>query len=377
MIRILLLVLLLTGQAAHAHKSSDSYLQLHAQGDSLRGRWDIALRDLDYALGLDRNGDGRLTWGEVRAAAETIKSYALAHLALAANDTACPLQAGDLLIDEHSDGRYAVLPLSARCSKPVQSLNLNYSLFFDLDRQHRGLLTLQSGDAQQTAIFSPEGRRQHWNEIGGEPAADAWTRLQDFAREGVWHIWIGYDHLLFLLSLLLPAALIRESKGWQPKTGFKTTLGEVVAVVSAFTLAHSLTLSLAVLQIVSLPSRWVEAAIAASVLLAALNNIVPCVTRRKYWVAFGFGLIHGLGIASVLLDMQLSTQNVAWALFSFNLGVELGQLAVVAAVLPLIGYFSRYRYYPAVAMHAGSATIAGLALIWLAERSLDINLISG
>jgi len=377
MIRIVLFALLLAGQAAHAHKASDSYLQLAARGDSLQGRWDIALRDLDYAIGLDRDADGRLTWGEVRAAAESIKAYALTHLALTADDEVCPLHAGDLLIEQHSDGRYAVVPLSAPCPNSVHSLNLDYSLFFDLDKQHRGLLTLQLDDAQQTAIFSPETRRHHWNKVEGDPAASAWTRLQNFAGEGVWHIWIGYDHLLFLLSLLLPAALIRKPDGWQPKTGFKTTLGEVVAVVSAFTLAHSLTLSLAVLQIVSLPSRWVEAAIAASVLLAALNNIVPCVTRRKYWVAFGFGLIHGLGIASVLLDMRLSPQNVAWALFSFNLGVELGQLAVVAAVLPLIGYFSRYRYYPAMAMHAGSAAIAGLALIWLAERSLDINLISG
>ena len=146
------------------------------------------------------------------------------------------------------------------------------------------------------------------------------------------------------------------------------------AVVTAFTLAHSITLSLAVLGYISLPTRWVESTIAASVALAALNNIYPVFVHRRTWFAFSFGLIHGMGIASVLLDMGLPDGQRILSLLGFNIGVEAGQLAIVSVALPLIAWLSQYRYYPALVMKLGSAGIVTIALVWLAERSLDFQM---
>ena len=162
----------------------------------------------------------------------------------------------------------------------------------------------------------------------------------DYGKEGVWHIWIGFDHILFLLSLLLPAVLYRQHKfreaRWEPLPGFRPALWEVFKIVTAFTVAHSITLSLATLGVVTLPTRWVESAIAASVVLAALNNIFPwsLFAGRRWMVAFVFGLIHGFGFASVLADLGLPPGALLLALVGFNLGVEVGQLAIVSAFLP-------------------------------------------
>lgn len=370
--RLLLTIFLAAASlSAFAHKPSDSYLTLNVDDRQIRGQWDIALRDLDYALGLDADDDGNITWAELHGNQDAIYAYALHRFEIAANQRVCPIQAGALMVDEHSDGHYAVLNFQAACASTPAQLSVGYQLFFDLDPQHRGLLNLSRNGRAETTIFSPERTQIEWMP---DTAAKPWQAFVDFGYEGVWHIWIGFDHILFLLSLLLPAALIKNENGWQPKPRFYLVFWDTLTVVTAFTLAHSLTLSLAALQYISLPSRWVESAIAASVVIAALNNIFPIFVQRRAWFAFGFGLIHGMGIAGVLLDMGLPDTQRLLSLLGFNLGVEAGQLAIVGTALPLIAWFSRYRYYPAVVMRLGSASIAAVALVWLAERSLDFQM---
>ena len=156
-----------------------------------------------------------------------------------------------------------------------------------------------------------------------------------FCLEGVWHIWIGFDHILFILSLLLPSVLVYRDRQWRPAPKPAPVFWDVLKVVTAFTVAHSITLSLAALGVLSLPSRLVESTIAASVVLAALNNLRPLVLGRRWLVAFCFGLIHGFGFASVLADLGLPQDALLLALVGFNLGVEVGQLCIVIAFLPL------------------------------------------
>jgi hypothetical protein len=366
-----LLVLLCLSFDAQAHKPSDSYLAFTVDGQQLQGQWDIALRDLEYAIGLDADNDGAITWLELRGQQAAVFTYALSRLTISADQQLCPLTAGELLVDEHSDGHYAVLKFRAACPAVIQQLQLAYRLFFDIDPQHRGLLKLTKPQHTDTAIFSPEHRQLQFTlNIARQP----FRELLNFAYEGVGHIWSGYDHLLFLLSLILPAALVRDRGVWLPKPGFAPVFWDVFQVVTAFTLAHSITLSLTALQFIALPSRWIESAIAASVLFAALNNIYPRFVPRRAWFAFGFGLIHGMGIAGVLLDMGLADGQRAWSLLGFNLGVEAGQLALVSLALPLIAWLSRYRYYPPLVLKMGSLGIAGVAGVWLAERSLDFQI---
>jgi hypothetical protein len=359
---------------ALAHKPSDSYLTLTVDaGDAaITGQWDIALRDLDFAIGLDANGDGDITWGEVRARHADIAAYALARLALRADGADCVVQSDAQMIDQHTDGAYTVLPLRIACPKPPTTLSLSYRLFADIDPQHRGLLRLQAQGVTRTAVLGPQAATQQF--VLERPSL--LQQFIDYAREGVWHIWIGFDHVLFLLSLLLPAVLVWQGrKQWRAADGFRPVFIDVLKIVTAFTVAHSITLSLATLGVVDLPSRWVEAAIAASVVMAALNNLWPLVQGRRWMVAFGFGLIHGFGFASVLADLGLPRDALLLALVGFNVGVEVGQLAIVALFLPLAYLLRGTWLYRQLVFVGGSLLIAAIALLWLGERVFNFKVL--
>ncbi|MEF8713070.1 MAG: HupE/UreJ family protein [Accumulibacter sp.] len=367
-----MLLILLASPAALAHKPSDSYLSLQVTETAIQGQWDIALRDLDYALGLDDNQDGAITWGELRARHTEIAAYALARLALSADGEACTTAVLEHLVDDHSDGAYAVLRFSAGCKTEPKVLSAHYRLFFDVDPQHRGLLRLEHAGQTRTAIFSAATPVQRF-ELAEN---DRLRQFIDYTAHGVWHIWIGFDHLLFLLSLLLPAVLIRVDGGWTGAARFRDALWEVVKVVSAFTLAHSITLTLAALDVVQLPSRWVESAIAASVIVAALNNLIVMAGASRWLFAFAFGLIHGFGFASVLADLGLPQNALLLALVAFNLGVEAGQLAIVALFLPLAWGVRNQWIYRRGVLAGGSLLVIATAGIWLVERVFDLKLIT-
>jgi hypothetical protein len=360
------LALALLASAAHAHKSSDSYLALEVKGAAISGTWDIALRDLELAIGLDVDSDGAITWGELRAQEPALSAYALSHLRLAAGGERCSARVAALRAARHTDGGYASLSIRGVCPREIGALELDYHLLFALDPQHRGLLRLTRGGDTTAAVLSPSAPRF----ATGAEAPHALAALRDYGREGVFHIWLGSDHLLFLLCLLLPAVLRRGPGGWRPVERARSALSDVVRVVTAFTLSHSLTLALAVLGAIDLPSRLVESLIAASVLLAALDNLRPFLRAPRWAIALGFGLVHGLGFASVLAGLGLPPGARALALLGFNLGVELGQLAIVAAFLPLALMLRRGALYPRVVLAGGSAAVAALAGVWLWERAL-------
>lgn len=367
---LLAAVLLAASTVAAAHKGSDSYLTLDFAGDAVQGRWDIALADLDYVLHLDADGDGAITWGEVRVREADISAYALRSLAVRADGARCAPTVQRLEIDAHSDGAYAVLRLAGDCPRAAQ-VHVDYSLLFDADARHRGIARLDLGGEVRGAIFSPAQSSQAFSRAD----APAWLTLRRFGADGVRHILTGWDHLLFLLALLLPVMLVREGRRWTGISPPRRALRDIIGLVTAFTLAHSVTLTLATLQWIALPSRWVETAIAASVLLAAIDNLVPILPRRRWLVAFAFGLVHGLGFASVLVDLALPPAKLAISLVGFNLGVEVGQLAAVALVVPVLFALRARRLYPRIAVGALSAVIAVLALGWLIERAFLITLL--
>ena len=370
--RALALLLLLVSLAAEAHKPSDSYLHLAIDGARVSGQWDIALRDLEQAIGLDANGDGEITWGELRARQSDISAYALARLSLTGDAKNCPLAVTGHEVDHHSDGAYEVLRFSADCGTAPAAIGIGYKLFFDFDAQHKGLLNLEYRGKTQSLVFTAEQTQQQF--VLGEISAA--RQFLSYGREGVWHIWIGYDHILFLLSLLLPAVLLRERRHWTPVTRFRDAFWDVFKIVTSFTVAHSITLSLAALGVISLPTRLVESAIAASVVLAALNNLAPLVGGGRWMVAFAFGLVHGFGFASVLAELGLPREALVLALVGFNLGVEAGQLCIVAAFLPLAYLLRASWFYRRVVLIGGSIAIVAVAMIWLLERALNLKIIS-
>ena len=368
----LCLLLLLIACTVSAHKPSDSYLVLSANSTEaqINGQWDLALRDLDLAVDLDADRDGTITWGEVRKREQDLFAYALQRLALSSGGATCRTQPGELLVDDHSDGTYAVLRFTAHCSTAPSSLGVDYRMLFDLDPGHRGLLRLDVDGTSRSAVLSPEQPTQQFDLA----LASRWNTFAQFVVDGMHHIWIGYDHMLFLISLLLPAVLIRRERTWMPVASLRSALLGVLAVVTAFTVSHSITLTLAALDVIGLPSRLVESGIALSVLLAALNNVWPVVTRRGWLLAFCFGLVHGFGFASVLNDLGLPRGALALALAGFNVGVEIGQLTVVLAVVPVIYLLRQAWFFRPGVLVGGSSAIALVAGVWFVGRAFGFGL---
>ena len=420
---------------AQAHKASDAYVTLHVDGATVDARIDIALRDLDRDLYLDTDADDQLSWKEVRTRWADIAALARNDIHLSADGARCTpdpastpvTDANTPALTEHSDGTYAVLRTQWHCAAPVQALSVEYELFAKTDPTHRGIARIsRAGDdvgapVPQLAVLSP-GNGWHRFKLPPLPVvaapaataamsdtlapaalsapaqpspADADTATVEeaptssflgFVREGVHHILIGYDHILFLLSLLLPAVWIRSAvtdprtgvtrTRWLPSNNLRLALTNVLKVVTAFTVAHSITLALSVLNIVDPPSRWVESIIAASVVLAALNNIWPVISEARWKLTFVFGLVHGFGFASALKDAGLARGALVGPLVGFNVGVEIGQLCIVALVLPIAWSLRDTRTYRG-AFAAGSLAIATVAGLWLVQRAFDLSLIAG
>ncbi len=359
-----LLLLILLATPALAHKGSDAYWTLTASNTALAGRLDVALKDLDLLIGLDGNGDGKLTWGEVKSKESPLRQILTKSLAITQGANPCPLELGALSVITHSDGMYLATPLTARCPAAITELELKYELLFDVDAQHRGLLSVSGSAGGNWSAFTNNRRTQTatFTSIGaGEQTGLAFL-------EGVHHIAIGWDHLCFLFALLLPSVLRRAGTDWVPRPAFKPTLLDVAKVVTAFTVAHSITLGLAAFGVINPNAKWVEVAIAVSVALAAFNNLVPFVPETRWSLAFSLGLMHGFGFVSAIRDLGAAGPSMWLSVFGFNLGVEAGQLAIVAAFVPLAWLLRTRPVYRAVVMPLGSAVILGIALFWTWQR---------
>jgi hypothetical protein len=365
---------------AQAHKASDAYLQLSRVGDQLTLRWDISLRDLDAMLDIDQNGDQKLSWGEVKARMDDIRAYALAHLQL--QQGRCVLnEAQPPAIESRVDGTYLVLQLQSQCAAGDR-LDVDYRLFKEVDPTHRGLLRVDMGGGAAPALRSLDP-------VGGvvavalphdasstQPAATPTSSGEtSFFFDGVHHILIGYDHILFLICLLLPAVLIRTRKGWRPVAQWQQAVWPMVATVTMFTLGHSITLALAGLKIVSLSPRLIEPAIALTIIVAAVDNIVPLLRGRRRVFTFLFGLIHGFGFANVLAELDLPVTSFVSALLRFNVGVETGQLIIVTIALAVLLVLRHWRSYPRVVLHGGSVFAVIVAALWFIERVFDLKIL--
>ena len=386
---LLPVLLALAGMAAHAHKASDSYLQLDAGAKGLEVRWDIALRDLDAALDLDADEDGKLTWSEVKAGWPRIQTYAAARLQIGG----CALRPVRQALERRNDGAYAVLFLSSDCVL-AQPPVISYTLLGEVDPTHRGIAkVLRPGQPPALRLLDPTHPAMFVNPAASSAApvsspttamsavrAEAGPSLSGasgwgFLREGIRHILTGYDHVLFLLCLLLPSVMRRTPDGWRPVERLSQAVLPVVGIVSAFTVAHSITLGLAATKMVSLSPAFIEPAIAVTIILAALDNVWPIFPVRRVIVTFFFGLIHGFGFAGVLAELNLPTAEFAWALLEFNVGLEIGQLLIVVSVTALLFVLRQRPHYRSWVIRGGSFAAIVVGVLWLVERTANVSLI--
>lgn len=362
----------LSGRAG-AHATSDHFLNLQVDGSSVSGHWDVMLNDLDYVLHLDADQDGRVSNDELAQSGQQARDYLLGHLTVTADGASgggqpCSLTDSGMQVGRQDNGRFLRLSLTGECAVAPQTLQVSNTLFTDTGDQdtHRGYLNLEYAGQTQTSVFGP-------GSTAANVSLQAPSKLESLVKFiwlGMTHIWGGLDHVLFLITLLLPSVLRYREGRWQPVGSFREALISVVKVVTAFTVAHSVTLSLAALDVIHLPSRLVEAVIALSVVLAALNNVYPLVRERFLWaVAFAFGLVHGFGFSSVLGELVSDRRALVESLLGFNIGVEIGQLALVAVTVPLIFWLRHTVFYRRLVFAPLSALIAVIGAVWFMERA--------
>ncbi|WP_428423273.1 HupE/UreJ family protein [Methylibium sp.] len=371
-----LLALLALPFAAAAHQASDAYLRAGVDADGrLALQVDVALRDLDTVLELDANADGKLSWGEVRPREADIAGHVADRLRF--DDGRCRLRAlPGLTLDRKADGVYAVLHYASDCAA-ASAPALAYGLFRDTDPTHRGLLVVLDAQGQPSGPLRSltPGATPLRLTLAAAAGAATGTPAEappspGFFGEGLHHILIGADHVLFLVCLLLPLVLGSDARPGD----WRRRLWPLVGLVTAFTVGHSVTLGLASLRVLSVPPRVIEPLIAVTIALTALDNIRPFLGRRRAFAACAFGLIHGFGFAGPLIELQLAPWAMAGALLQFNLGVEAGQLIVVGAATLLL-WPLRQQANSGTWLRTGSAFAGMVAMVWLAERLFDFKLL--
>lgn len=363
-----------------AHKPSDAYLTLAVAADGrISQRLDIALRDLDRDLDLGADADGQLRWGAVRSRWDRLEQLADTAVVVQADGRPCRrIDTGTPQLDTHVDGTYAVLQRTLHCGGTgvPAALAIDYRLFAASDPTHRGItrIDLPGAAAPLTRVLVP-GAPPVTLATGAAAPTTPWARTASFFAEGLHHIAIGADHLLFLVTLLMVAVWRRQGDGWAPRAAAGSAWRETLRLVTAFTVAHSLTLGLAAAGVLAPPTRWVESLIAASVCIAALDNLRPFLPGPRWMTVAVFGLVHGFGFAGPLQDLGLRGSDLALPLLGFNLGVEAGQLLVVAVLLPLALRLRASDVYRRWIVRPGSALAALLALGWTLERALALPLL--
>jgi hypothetical protein len=358
---VTLLVTVLTplSSGALAHSQSYGYLTVNIGDRSIDGSLDLAARDLNTLFNLDADQDGKLTWGEFRGREAEIIGKVLGEISIGAENSLCGLQSKPALTESRGGETYIVIPFSGACPKFDGPIELSYRLLFNVDAQHRGLVAVTTKSGTQSFVLTPATTRVALS----AGSASRLAQFLTYVAHGAHHIWIGYDHILFLITLLL--GTLTQAKHGSPRQ----ILTDSVKVVTAFTLSHSVTLALAALGILTIPVELAESLIVATIAIAAINNIWPILSRRIWLVALAFGLIHGVGFANVLSDLGLPRDRLLEALLAFNIGVELGQLAIVAAALPLIALAFRFTY-STISTSTANLAIAAIGALWFGDRAL-------
>lgn len=363
-------LLALFAQTAAAHSTGENYAFLSIDDDALRVRLELHETDVEAQFGLQL--------GEKVPEAEDLDrvvAYALERFEVQAHGQPLALQFKAADIMSLPQGVFLQLNLVATWPAAVpDSLTVRQALFFDQRPRHRGLLLIERnavtdrdyGQEYTALVFSPDREVQELDLVN----VPGLLQLRGFLWQGAWHILIGYDHILFLLSLLLTAVVAWQGGKWVAEQSFQRSLLNVAGIVTVFTIAHSVSLSLAALEIVKLPSQPVEIVIALSIIVMALNNLKPFLPGR-WLVIFIFGLFHGLGFATVMGHLTFRMVDLVKVMVLFNVGVELGQIAIVLIVFPVLFLVRKRAWFIPIVVHGGSVMITIVAAYWLVERVLS------
>lgn len=385
-----LLALLLLGafpRTAAAHQTSMKQLDLRVAERRVELTLRASFDDVATAAGRDPKAISRAELLADPGVLPTVTGW----VQLLAGAAPCPPAAAALAEDR--DPRFLTVRWRADCPAPTRVLTLELEAFFALDATHTMVLHLEGQGAALDTVIGVDDSPLTVRLSAPPRSFPRWVHL------GIEHIFGGADHVCFVIALLLAAVLVRSPDGgtahrpdggtaaagsgsspsrraggrWQLRPA-RQVLRSVALLITSFSVAHSLTLIAASLGWVELPGRLVETAIAASILYAAAENAFRPDASRRWLLTFGFGLIHGLGFASALHEL-LPPDRVILPLLAFNLGVELGQLFIVTAALPLLlglAHVLRPHRYRTRFLPLSSILLGSLALMWSLERAFDL-----
>ncbi|MBT2756809.1 HupE/UreJ family protein [Mesobacillus foraminis] len=342
---IMLIMLSITSKqtpSVHAHtNNSEGYSLIQVHGETLEYELKLDLTELGHSMNKEMDENQRFD-------SKIVQDYVNSHIAIYADSVKIKGKIKDTAVETINERQFAVMNLNYELDQKPQKVILDYNMFLDdSDPSHANFATVKLQGEQQEAILSYESRELEIGEV------NAFQNAKQFLLLGLEHIFTGYDHILFVISLLFGAKTIRN----------------IVSLVTAFTIAHSITLALATLEIVQLPGRFVESAIALSIIYVALINIFNSDSKHQPWLAFAFGLIHGFGFAGILSEMRLDGNHMVTSLLSFNIGIEIGQLLIVSLVFPIILWLRKLTFQPVKWVIPGTSTaILVFGLVWFIER---------
>lgn len=353
---------LVAAGASIAHQASDSYLVLNIDGEKISAQWDIAFRDLNVLLEMDVNGDGAITQGELKSQHDQILDVASRNLVLTQGDSNCRLSNITQNPISLNDDPYLSLKFSVMCPKPEEPILLQYKLLFETDLSHQSLFKIVNNAVETSGIITADNQILTLNQLSTS------VSFSDFFISGFIHIMDGPDHILFLLVLVIAVVLSASRKN----ISNKQVSFETIKLLTAFTIAHAITLTLAQTDILSLPAWLVESAIGLSVAIAAADLFYPFLGARKWPVAFTFGLIHGLGFASALGPLHLVGLDLVVALTAFNFGIEFGQLVLATIALAILLSIKSNNKLHFLVTKAFAAVALFTGLYWFVQRAFGL-----
>lgn len=380
----LLVWLLVVSFNAFAHAPRENYVWINIEDDHISGRFELNVADIDNKLKINVDSNSAARLAGVADNAEAIQSYLLSNFSMSDSEGDIPISFVKTGLSAEAADFAQFFFKSDRLPKSDE-LSITNTVFLTPefskdDRLHRSLIVLEYNKAENKdfgldtpfLVFSPQKSTATLDTVN----PSAILEWKDFLVQGVLHIWLGLDHVLFVLVLLLSTVLIVKNGDWQPIDKFRSAFFKTLKIITIFTIAHSITLSLAAFGLVSINSAFIETVIAVSIIAVALNNLVPVFNAHAWILVFVFGLFHGLGFASVMADLQFRTGLMGHILLMFNVGVELGQFAIVALVFPLFFFMRKSSYYRTGVVIPISVLSILLATYWVIERTGLINYVA-
>lgn len=346
----LLCAVMVMATVAQAHETTRSYVRLDRDGAAVDLRMRVAFRDIEVAVWIDEDLDGAITWAEVQRRISAITDYLSAGFSLEAGG-ACALTRVATDVSQGGGIDYLDVSFTGTCPDASQPLIARSRLFTEIDRDHRMFFSAMAEGGRTTTLLTAASPAVTLNAASGGYLRS----LVSYFRNGVAHLLGGPDHLAFLLVLILPAVCTSGNR--------RSAVMGVVTAITGFTLAHALTLTAVMTNLLRPPPALIEAMIAVTIILTAIDNIRPFVPAPRAAMAAAFGIIHGCGFASALGSLDLDGLSFLVALVGFNLGIEAAQVGLVMMVMPALFYLRAGR---AVLWLGSAATgIAGLWWLWV------------